>query len=837
MSYPKAISSFSAPRPSSQSNFSNGPSTRFSPSNALVVSILGQFLGYSQGGGPFRALLSNPKLSLAEVFKGLSDTEQALLRRQCSPQELALFENLLHRSHFESQTLATLYRYGQDCLRRNNTLQAQCIFENIVEYTAAHGQNSDLVYWGKKSRERLSSLSDTGTLLDRFEHHAPSFLKSLVDPWSIAGFALGSTAYRWTSTRSLRALLGPWGRKWAGTPLGPRALSKALGVNVEAGVFLSISKTGHGLSGIEQNWELRSLGKEYLRTITDLSLIKSGVHLGKLGGKQLTSTFKLSGHGAPQILSTLGAYGGLLLSHPIGIWGTWNSPQSWNQVLENGLVTLLHQQVAGKIADGILHQAVPGFRAYREKLEKQAEALSQQYWKNLNLTGFLQELSFGPQFAWSAAGTTVSLAAPRTPQPLDSLSLTRERLWNPNPIVTHPPLGLAKAPRESTLATRQATQEALRPLLRETGLTQAEVQDVQLVQKILSGFTIPNHPLEIHSFQAGVRLAQQNRERAQSIAFDVDEVYLHWSFRLADMFRGLFSKNKMPELQNTPREFLERAPRDPLEGPRLPWYLRFWLDGVQKARPTLFRQHMQFHPGIRAFQLGLRLGQERNLTMVTTGPAGRVMLLANEDPAFKMIYFGKLPGENVSLTEVQQARNVYTRQDLVEALRTLRDSAPHTPPSPQIEDYLATLRRHPHKAHKLKHGALSELRNKNPFSILVDDSGATYDMLKDANNFVVLKVPSARKQFHSRGVLNMNIGSPSRYLDRMPNNYVTSLAQILERSGPLSSDAIEPRPCPIDYPLQRFAVEIPWPHFAQDFIYPMAELKNLGKAVLEPPKG
>jgi hypothetical protein len=31
--------------------------------------------------------------------------------------------------------------------------------------------------------------------------------------------------------------------------------------------------------------------------------------------------------------------------------------------------------------------------------------------------------------------------------------------------------------------------------------------------------------------------------------------------------------------------------------------------------------------------------------MVTTGPSGRILRLANEDPAMKMIYFGKTPTE------------------------------------------------------------------------------------------------------------------------------------------------------------------------------------------------
>jgi len=372
---------------------------------------------------------------------------------------------------------------------------------------------------------------------------------------------------------------------------------------------------------------------------------------------------------------------------------------------------------------------------------------------------------------------------------------------------------------------RENAELVLRELLPEGRVIAERVPDLLYVSDLLKAFGVTQHRFDIDSFRRGFALGTEHPERARQVGFDVDEVYLHWSLNTADLFRGGPERGAEALYHNTAPDLLSYEPFETAPGVKLNFFERVWFNGIQTLLGGRMRQNIQLHPGVRAFQLGMRLGLGEDLTMVTTGPAGRILILANEDPAMRMIYFGKTPNQSVSIEEVRSRPNIYTRESLVLAMRSAASGKVEAGSVPQLESYLRMVRENPGKGAKLKHPAIAGILGKRPFSILVDDSSSTFRLLSDLTGFTVLQPPSARPGT----MLNFVLGSPQRYLDRMANGYVEELAQLLS-GGPLSSTVLSPRsPAPENYPTQRFAIEIPWTRFGREFVAPARELKFLAR--------
>jgi hypothetical protein len=383
------------------------------------------------------------------------------------------------------------------------------------------------------------------------------------------------------------------------------------------------------------------------------------------------------------------------------------------------------------------------------------------------------------------------------------------------------PSGRALADYSATV--RQAQAGKIRELLPRGLVDQSDVGKDEWVTHFLDAYGISTHPMDLAMFRAGFSLGQNGTELPRRLAWDVDEVQLHWSLNPADMFRGLFRGRHDVPFQNTPRELFDYLPFEPSPEVSLNWPLRFWYHGVQRLAPSRMRQTIQFHPGGRALLLGIQSSAYRPLNLVTTGPAGRLLVLVNEDPALKQIFFGKVPTETVTIEEIRNASNIYTREDLVNALRILEQGEVELLRDPLVQDYIKKIKTYPKQVEKLKHPALAKILQKNSFNILVDDSDATYRMLGDIPGFIVLKPPSARP----KAMLNMALGSRRLHLDRMANGSFEELARILASEQGGRSREIPVGNLSGDYPLQRFVLELPWARYRHEYALPGAELEFL----------
>ncbi|HKY62200.1 MAG TPA: hypothetical protein VJR29_02185, partial [bacterium] len=372
---------------------------------------------------------------------------------------------------------------------------------------------------------------------------------------------------------------------------------------------------------------------------------------------------------------------------------------------------------------------------------------------------------------------------------------------------------------------RQHAERVLRELL-PASLRPGSVESDAFVERLLNAFGIPGDGFDVRAFQQGYRIAQRYPERVSRLAFDFDEVTLHWAFGPRDLL-SVMAQGAEAAYFHTPTRSLEHEPLLASEGQGLNRLERVWFEGVQRLLPMAFRQHIQFHPGMRALQLGLRLGQESNLMMVTVGMPGRLMRLANEDPALKMIYFGRLPMDELTIGNIRGATNIYTREDIVQALRAAQEGNIRFPNNPMIESYVETLRRHPDSGNRLKHPALALLRGKRPFDALVDDSAFALEVLSSLPGFTVFQVPSARPARTKNFTWSIDA-----YLARSANGYVDALADLLLQKE-WQSGPVENRPAPADYPYQRFSIEIPWAKFGQGYVALGKEAKARGRTLAE----
>ncbi|HEX5033826.1 MAG TPA: hypothetical protein VFW62_05045, partial [bacterium] len=464
------------------------------------------------------------------------------------------------------------------------------------------------------------------------------------------------------------------------------------------------------------------------------------------------------------------------------------------------------------------------FQSWERELDRRSELLDSS--PRSSLGGGLQPLA-APAYAMGSVSGARSLISDST-GPLMMVGDQSGGAASRRPGLQLPKMGL-RPDRETYNGTerlnRQQAERALRDLL-PAGLKAGNLHTPGYVEKLLVAFGIPANAFDVQAFRRGYEIAQLHPERVSRLAFDFDEVTLHWAFGPRDLL-SVMARGAEAAYFHTPTQSLEYEPLLASEGRGLNGLERFWFEGVQRLLPMAFRQHIQFHPGMRALQLGMRLGQDSNLMMVTVGTPGRLMRLANEDPALKMIYFGRLPADQLSIGNVRGASNIYTREDIVQGLRAAEEGSLRFPNNRLIESYIETLRQHPDAGHRLKHPALALLRGKRPFDALVDDSSFALEVLGALPGFTVFQVPSARPARTKNFTLFTDA-----YLARSANGYVGALADLLLQTD-WHSGPVENRPAPAEYPYQRFSIEIPWTKFGPGYVALGKEAKARGRALAE----
>ncbi len=747
-----------------------------------------------------------PHLSLREAVTQLPSGHAQMLQQQWQPAFNAL-ENLAQEQ--DSQIFySDLLSLAGDLERGEHGPMAMQIYQSVAENSQAP------LTLRHQAQERLAPYQGEGSLGSRLELWTGQAVTGVTDPYMLMGMGVGSLAFRAGRLMALRPMVGA-GR--AGIVV--RSLATLSGVASETLAFTGTVKALRTLGGHQEDWGLEALGHESAAT---------ALLLGSL--RLVGSPFKYLSRGSPHApyFHLAGTYGGIVLGHGLGQRTGLQTPQSVDNLLLQSLVTLVQFQGAGALMRTVLGPRLARAESVLDQSMRRLEQGTPNAWSRLRSFDWMPTPQLvtpqGEVFSGKSIGPmevthNMMVALPNRG------GTSKRPLIRPMSIGVPRPSG--RSP-EGVVMSAEAREAKIRELL-PRGRVEYYTASGDWAQETLEAFGITSHPYDRQLFRAGVQLGTKRASRVERIAWDVDEVLLHWSMNPRDAFRGLGRSENNPNYTNTPESVLQyeafRANPDyPMSRGK-----RLFYQTLQSALPSNMRQHIQFHPGMRAFLLGLKIGQGRPLIMATTGPAGRILILANEDAAFKQIFFSKLPSEPVSIDEVRRRPNIYTREDLALALRQIHEGEIVFPNDPMVRDYLQRLQARPESALKLKHPALARLRGKRAFSILVDDSSSAYQSLHDLAGFAVLKPPSARPAT----LLNFTLGSTQRYLDRMSNGYAQNLANLLAAEGPIRSQEIESAPRPAYYEHQRFAIDLPWQRFGREFHEPAAEVLALSRRVNE----
>jgi hypothetical protein len=689
----------------------------------------------------------------------------------------------------------------------------------------------------REAGERLAVLGGGGGFTQGLLYAGEHLLDTVVDISMLAGMGAGSMAYRLGRFGTLWPVVGAGRAGWM-----VRVLGSAVGVGTESLAFTAAAKGVRTLQGLPEDWSLPTLEREFvgmglvLGSLRIAGTLASGVGRALHGGELLSQRAcpSLSGRRAQALLPFYrqgGMYAGIVLGH--GLQGVFQLPGApdLGHLWTHSLLTLVHFNLGGWFAKKVLGE---GFARLEQRLDQKIRRLEQEGrgprgpWLDRLAAGLFPQVGLEPALngAGQAAvpGVTVKIAGE-----VQGTSLRPEAV-----TVSRPPMGLRLDGRDSfdeRPALRVQAAAELKQLMPEGQIDAARLADPSYVSRILTNFNITDHPLDQQCFHQGLEVAQRFPERIGRVAFDVDEVILHWSFSLRETLRDLFRRSAVQYHHTAPQLLnYESFQADPKASTGL--VRRFWANVVQKYLASHIYHHVQFHPGMRAFLLGLRLGQERDLIMATTGATGRILILANEDPALKKIFFGKSPTEVVTIEEVRNGKNIYTREDMVLALRSALEGTDAVFQHVDTHDYVQSLWLNPRRPEKFKHPGLALIRGKRPFDILVDDSSAAYERLSGAAGFTVLRPPSARPARW----LNMVLSDTGRYLDRMPNGYVPELAKALAGAQQPVSQAIPVgEAVPADYRHQRFVLAVPCARFHQEFHLPGAELRHLAGRIAASP--
>lgn len=695
--------------------------------------------------------------------------------------------NSLRQESDPELQLEGLLELGQELEQAGRDREAGEIYRLMVQGLPERNPFSE------RARQRVRILMGGGPLGLRLEHQARNFLDQVTDPAMLVGMGIGGLAFRGGRLLTLRGLVGS-----GQTGLGVRIGATLGGLTAETLAFTASAKGIRTFMGHSERWDVEALSHEWGAT---------ALVLGSLRLMGTPMAYLARGRSFAGLYHQAGMYGGIVLGHGLQAYAGFRDSQGWSALLSESLGTLVLFNAGGTLARNLFGRHLAPLEGILDQRMAQMETSGRSWVPNF-------ALAEGPQ-GFSLPGIVLHNM---------QMNAMSSRSGNSIRVVSG---GMGIRPSRSDVETpsRATMRERLKKLIPQGRILRSQLDRKGFIEEILECFNIPAHPFDRELFRSGYELARSKPERVQRIAWDVDEVLLHRSLNPLGLIRGVFRGHRKPEYQNTPPETFDYDYFKTDPSLRLGPLTGLWFGLGQRFFPSRMRQHIQFHPGMRAYLLGLRLGQNLPLIMATTGPAGRMLTIANEDPAFAQIFFGKLPGEPVSIEEVRHRPNVYTREDLVWALRTAENQVLSFPHDPLVQDYITRIQAHPDKATKLKHPAIARLLAKRPFFILVDDSASAYDMLHNVPDFAVLRPPSDRPPLF----LNFVFGSTSKYLDKMSNGYAENLAGVLAQEGYLRSTRIEKTPTPEAYPHQRFTIEIPWRMFGEEFYKPGLELSRLSK--------
>jgi PAS domain-containing protein len=214
----------------------------------------------------------------------------------------------------------------------------------------------------------LDALQGRGELGARAELWFRDFSASVTDPASLLAMGVAGSVFRaarFTALANLRSagFSGNFARWGAGLA----------GLSLEAPAFTLSARFGSELLGRPQSWSAEALGRDLSAGYLMLGGLRG---VGALGQRTLR-TLPLSLQASPLLNFTIGQgslLGGILAAHSLETAVGLRQRQSGGSALFEGLATLIHFRVAGRLSRAAFGE---NFAAWERRLDQRSERLAE----------------------------------------------------------------------------------------------------------------------------------------------------------------------------------------------------------------------------------------------------------------------------------------------------------------------------------------------------------------------------------------------------------------------------------------------------------------------------
>ncbi|HKY62468.1 MAG TPA: phosphoribosyltransferase family protein [bacterium] len=245
--------------------------------------------------------------------------------------------------------LSGLLSLGRRLLGRNETPAALRIFQ-IVKSESAE-TFPELA--GQAERE-IAAIEGRGAFGQRAEFLSRQFFREASSPAGLIAMAGSQAVFGLTRAALLSRL--------ASRSFGARALASTGAFALEAPSFVAFTRAARAAGGEKQDWSRQALGEETAASFLTLGALKLGAWAG----------------GSRPGLTTASTLGGILLGHRLEEWAGLRPPADGAMALTEGLTTLLHFKVAGRLLGSALG---PRWAAFQQELHWRGEGRSGPGWE------------------------------------------------------------------------------------------------------------------------------------------------------------------------------------------------------------------------------------------------------------------------------------------------------------------------------------------------------------------------------------------------------------------------------------------------------------------------
>lgn len=222
---------------------------------------------------------------------------------------------------------------------------------------------------GERARAALEALQGRGDFGARTETYLRHFTQQVTDPAALLAMGVAGSVFRVVRLGALTRFQS------AGFSGGMARFGAALaGLGLEAPAFALSAKTGSELLGRPQDWSLAALGRDTAAGYLTLAGLRGGGGLARAGLRALPASLQASPL-SRALLGQGGLLGGILLAHSLEASAGLRPGQSAGAALFEGLGTLLHFQVAGRLSRAAFGR---NFAAWERGMDLQSEALASQ---------------------------------------------------------------------------------------------------------------------------------------------------------------------------------------------------------------------------------------------------------------------------------------------------------------------------------------------------------------------------------------------------------------------------------------------------------------------------